>query len=371
VAKLTVGVNDLSTLHPELAAQADGWDPTQVTTRSGLKLSWMCQLGHAWEARVADRTTKGRGCPYCSNQKVLPGFNDLASSFPDLAIEADGWDPTTVTVKTHKKLPWKCSQGHRWEAVVASRTPPSNCGCPVCAGKVVLEGLNDLASIYPEVASEADGWDPRQITAKSNKKLPWRCVLGHTWAAVVASRTPPLSNGCPYCSNQKILPGFNDLKTRYPELAKEAFGWDPTKVSAGTTKKLSWQCQDGHIWTTSPSSRTSKTTTGCPSCAKYGFKQAQEAWLYLLERPGEQQLGVTNNLEERLQKHGQKSWTEIEVIGPFPGEKVLATERDLKQWLRNKVGLIPGTHENWTSTSLEVRSFAELKARSGVETDLF
>jgi Resolvase, N terminal domain len=33
--------------------------------------------------------------------------------------------------------------------------------------------------------------------------------------------------------------------------------------------------------------------------------------------------------------------------------------------------LVPATHENWFTASLEVQSLAELKARSGVETDLF
>ena len=34
------GVNDLATLHPELAAEADGWDPSEVRAGSGKKLRW-------------------------------------------------------------------------------------------------------------------------------------------------------------------------------------------------------------------------------------------------------------------------------------------------------------------------------------------
>ena len=37
MAKLVVGINDLATLHPEIAAEADGWDPSKVTRRSGQK----------------------------------------------------------------------------------------------------------------------------------------------------------------------------------------------------------------------------------------------------------------------------------------------------------------------------------------------
>ena len=91
----------------------------------------------------------------------------------------------------------------------------------------------------------------------------------------------------------------------------------------------------------------------------------------MLERPGEQQLGVTNDKKTRLQAHSQKGWSKVEVVGPANGKLVFETEKALKQWLKAEVGLVPGTHENWFTSKLEVRSLAELKAKSGVETELF
>ena len=32
------------------------------------------------------------------------------------------------------------------------------------------QGVNDLATLHPEVAAEADGWDPSTVTSGSNKK---------------------------------------------------------------------------------------------------------------------------------------------------------------------------------------------------------
>ena len=124
------GFNDLATVHPEIAAQADGWDPTTVTTGTNKKVGWKCELGHRWEARV-DNRANGRGCPVCSGQAVLSGFNDLVTTHAELALQADGWDPTTVTAGTGKKVGWKCELGHRWEAQVVSRTWGR--GCPSCA----------------------------------------------------------------------------------------------------------------------------------------------------------------------------------------------------------------------------------------------
>lgn len=437
--KLVPGVNDLASLYPEVAKEADGWDPSQVSGSSHKKLPWCCEKQHSWEATVTNRTGAGSGCPYCSGQKALIGFNDLATLFPEVAKNADGWDPTTVTAKSGQKKAWRCERGHSWLAVVANRTPPDPSGCPFCLGTRCEAGVNDLATLFPEVAKEADGWDPTTVTTKSSQTKRWRCSKGHAWDTQVTHRVPPKSSGCPYCAGQKAVsgetdlatvfpelakeadgwdptvvlpgshskrtwkcckghkwkatvkdrippknsncpfcwgrvaePGVSDLKTLFPEVAKEAFGWDPSVVRPGSAKRYEWKCEQGHTWHASVNSRTNPyTKSGCPECAEGGFKESLPAWFYLLERVGEQQFGVTNHPKNRLYEHSRHNWSEVEVVGPFPGDEVLALEKKLKKWLRREVGLVPGTHENWFTASLEVRSLAELKARSGVETDLF
>ena len=62
---------------------------------------------------------------------MLVGFNDLATVKPELASQAIGWDPTTVTRGTNSKKDWICEEGHRWSASVASRS--NGIGCPSCA----------------------------------------------------------------------------------------------------------------------------------------------------------------------------------------------------------------------------------------------
>ena len=89
-----------------------------------------------------------------------------------------------------------------------------------------------LSETHPELAKEAYGWDPTTVVAGTNKKLDWKCKQGHTWIASGVKRTA--GQGCPVCSNRNVLKGFNDMATTHPELAKEAHGWDPTTVRAGT-----------------------------------------------------------------------------------------------------------------------------------------
>ena len=366
------GETDLATLYPEVAREASGWDPSLIAPKSNKKLSWCCPKNHIYEAVVAARTPpRSTGCPICSGNKVLSGFNDLATIFPELAKEADGWNPSTRTFGSKQKMPWRCSMGHRWEAIIINRKPPLGRGCPICGGKQVLAGFNDLATRYPNLARQADGWDPKTVTCGCSNKLSWRCTKGHSWKATVASRAKPDGRGCPICSGKQVLVGFNDLATLFPQLAEEAYGWDPTTVTAGSDKKVSWKCKEGHVWKTVVDQRTPPRSSDCPECAEFGFKQTLPAWFYLLQRPGEQQLGITNYKEDRISAHSRLGWFEVEIAGPYPGEQVFATEKKFKKWLRKEVGLVPGTHENWFTARLEVNSLAELKAVSGVETDLF
>ena len=369
--KVVAGVNDLATVRPDLAAQANGWDTTKVTAGSKEKKSWNCEKGHIWQATVQSRSSdRSSGCPYCSRNQVAPGETDLATLYPALSKQANGWDPATVSAKSSKKLPWLCPEGHSWVAVVASRTREEGGACPICSGRKVLPGFNDLATNFPEVAKQAEGWDPVTVTAGSKKKALWRCQAGHTWKAAVGDRTRPNGSGCPICSGLKVLAGFNDLATLFPELASQVIKGDPKTVTPKSNKKLLWRCNKGHVWEAAVQNRTPPASTGCPECSENGFKTSLPAWLYLLARPGEQQLGVTNRREGRLREHAPFGWSEVEVMGPFPGDQVLALEKKFKKWLRKEVGLVPGTHENWFTTELEVSSLAELKAKSGVETEL-
>jgi len=366
------GFNDLATIYPDLAAEADGWETSNVLPSSHKKFPWRCKQGHSWLAAVSHRTPPASsGCPFCLGREPIRGTSDLATLFPQLASQADGWDPSSVRPGSEKRVQWRCELGHTYVTSVKHRTPPTNSGCPVCSGQKVLPGFNDLASLIPAIAAEADGWDPSTVTVGSGKRMAWRCMLGHLFYATVHARTPPQSSKCPVCLGQKVLPGFNDLATLFPEVAAEADRWDPRTYTSKSGIRKRWRCALGHTWNTTIALRTPPHSRGCPECAETGYKPSKPAWFYLLERPGEQQLGITNKKEGRLYTHSRNGWQELEVVGPFPGDQVLALEKKLKKWLRKEVGLVPGTHENWFTASLEVQSLAELKARSGVETNLF
>ena len=359
-----VGINDLATINPELAAEAVGWDPTTFLPFANKKVSWKCKLGHEWKAEIHSRSS-GKGCPICSGLSILVGFNDLATVNPLLAAQADGWDPTTVTAGNHKKVGWKCEHGHQWKAPVYRRT--SGVGCPICSGQAVLVGFNDLATTNPELAAQADGWDPTTVTASNHKKVGWKCEHGHQWIAVIYSRNA--GSGCAICSGQAVLVGYNDLATINPVLAAQADGWDPTTVTAGTNQKVGWKCEHGHQWQATISSRT--LGTGCPSCATSGFDPNQSGFLYLIDHFDLHmfQIGITNNPEDRLNRHARRGWEVIELRGPMDGHLTQQLETSCLHAIEkrgavfgHKAGIkkFDGYSEAWTKPSLNVTSIKQL-----------
>lgn len=254
----------LSVTHPELAKEADGWDPTREFRYDKVFRNWLGSCGHKWSARIDSRTKNKSGCPICLNMVLLKGYNDLETLFPEIAVEADGWDPSEAIGGGVVIRSWKCKLGHKWDAKVSHRTNLKS-SCPICANRTILKGHNDLATLFPDIAAQADGWDPSEVFSGFDKALRWKCKLGHTWNASPDNRTGKGGN-CPFCGNKKVLFGFNDLSTTHPQIAKEANGWDPRTVSAGSSKRVEWQCPLGHTYTTFVYSRTT-LGTNCPVCS--------------------------------------------------------------------------------------------------------
>ena len=114
-----------------------GLDPNNITHGSGLTVYWICsKCGHSWVAKINNRTN-GKGCPVCCNRKIVKGYNDLATTHPNIAKE---WDfslngnltPSDVSYGCNKKINWVCPRGHKYTATINHRTSQGGTGCPIC-----------------------------------------------------------------------------------------------------------------------------------------------------------------------------------------------------------------------------------------------
>lgn len=75
------------------------------------------------------------------------------------------------------------------------------------------------------------------------KYMRFQCKLGHIWSAITDEVLR--GYGCPYCSNRRVLVGFNDLWTTRPDVAKMLKNpEDGYKYTSGSTKKLLFICPD-------------------------------------------------------------------------------------------------------------------------------
>ena len=332
------GFNDMATTRPLLITQlVDPALATTLTGHSNKKVEWRCELGHTWLAAVADKDDEG-GCPYCANQRVLAGFNDLASTRPDLAAElADSTLGALVTQGSSTKVRWRCQQGHEWTAAVSDRAGVRATGCPYCSGRRAIPGQTDIATTHPHLIEQlVDQTLATQVSQASDRRVDWRCGLGHMWTSPVKERAQR-ERGCPYCSNKRVLPGFNDLRTRLPDLAAELVDRSQaTTVTPGSEKKFEWQCIQGHTWTASVLNRV-VGGTGCPSCAEYGFKRHEPAWMYLLHHPewAMLQIGVTNDRDTRIETHMRSGWLLVDIDGPLNGGFMLDLEQELLAHLKS------------------------------------
>lgn len=224
---LSVGCPDLALEYTDTRRPADA-----VTLGSQYKADWTCRAcGYAWQATVASRV-RGRGCPSCSGH-VVGTRESLAQTHPDIAAQWRSTDlsPRDVTHGSHTVARWECEQGHEWEASVLSRT--SGRGCPVCTGKRVVAGINDLATLRPDLAAQwADARDIQSVALKSNYSARWKCAEGHQWQAVVASRTRSEEASCPSCREVS------------KEVAHLFVAWEGALAR--------WRCERGHEWLSTP-----------------------------------------------------------------------------------------------------------------------
>ena len=294
--KLIVGENDLATVAPKVAAMLSEKDKHfafEVTAGSKRKLTFVCpDCGQEFEAKIKDifRSVgdNATGCPVCAGRKVAPGINDLASQCPEAAAmlsEKDKHIAFEVTAGSHRRATFVCPNcKQEFEAEVCCVTRSVNndkTGCPVCAGKKVVPGINDLASKCPKAAamwSRKNKKTASEVVAKSKEHAIFVCSnCKQEFESAIYSVVNSVNNGhtgCPVCAGLKVIPGINDLASQCPEAAamwsdkneKSAF-----EVAAMSNKKAFFKCrnceQEFETKICHVADCVGNGNTGCPVCA--------------------------------------------------------------------------------------------------------
>ncbi len=272
------GETGLDVTHPELRARwhptmNGNLDPRAVLAGSGRLVWWVCDKGHPHRMSPSN-ASNGGGCGVCSGLQIISGINSLKDLRPDIAEQ---WHPTLngearpedQAVKSAKFFWWLCPQGHEWNAQVSTRYRN---GCPICSNQLIVEGVNSLADLHPEVLelwhpSRNGGMEPTAVSAGSGQKAWWLCRKGHEYDREIVQQVK-FRASCPVCDNRRILPGFNDAWTRFPKLMQD-WCWelnsdfDP-RVNLPGSQKHWWRCGAGHEQHMNAYNRF--LAGGCTSC---------------------------------------------------------------------------------------------------------
>lgn len=130
----------------------------------------------------------------------------ITETSPDLLLywhptKNQGVLPNEVTIKSFRKVWWKCPKGvdHEWQNSVRYVVDKNGkyTGCPFCNNKRVSI-TNSLSTKYPELASQ---WHPTRngsllpsgVTYTSSKNVWWQCDKdpSHVWKRPVSQRVNP------------------------------------------------------------------------------------------------------------------------------------------------------------------------------------
>ena len=299
----TVIKNSFADVYPDKAKE---WHPTKngsikptiFKPKSSFKAWWLCaDCGNEYEMAIITRAS-GTGCPKCAwrlfgNTYRKNAINRRGSISNQLLIKEWNYEkngdlkPSQFTNSSDTKVWWRCSKcGYEWKARIANRN--NGRGCPKCAGLELFEGINDFATIHPELLCEWDytknvGLDPHKLHHGSYVTVWWRCSkCGYEYQAPLARRDK--GSGCRKCADKAnpnlIRMAFLKKKGSLGEVCPNLIAEYSTEndltifeIASSSHHKVKWVCSIcGHHWEAAPCTR--RNGSGCPVC---GIKKSAES----------------------------------------------------------------------------------------------
>lgn len=233
-------------------------------------------------------------------QTFIKNNGSLADIYPN---SVKFWHPfkngilTPYDVTAHAKTVvwWYCDTcGYEWQASILTRGK-AKC-CPVCCGQKVVTGINDFATMAPDIALEwdyeknNDDYSPLTVASHSHKKGWWTCrYCGYSYKSTFENRF--LGEGCKICGyrivgekvTDRALKSNGSLASTHSQLLED---WDygknininPNNIPVMSRQSVWWKCHVcGFEWFTAVYSRT--YGNGCPECARNSIKSKLQTYV--------------------------------------------------------------------------------------------
>jgi DNA-directed RNA polymerase subunit M/transcription elongation factor TFIIS len=349
----------------------------KLSCASNKLIEFLCgNCGVVSASQVRNRTRAwdggGAGCPLCWR-----GKGSLAEEYPEHTGEVVNSADLVKASKSHAEIEFRCPDCTKVSlCMIGARTNAwdiGNTGCGLCRGH---RSYGSLEGEYPEHMCEIVNTDDRLLSAKSHKKIPFRCPdCGQVSVSYVYGRTNSWDKGNTGC----YMVGckrFRNLAEEYPNHVDEIVNESDRKLSARCNAYIDFKCPDcGAVRTARVSQRTmawDHGNTGCP-CTGGGYNPFATGWLYLLSNDvsGLLQIGITNDCGRRLAEHARNGFAPLDVE-KYDGVLAAELEAALKKFLVNTLGhplaatidnaTFDGYTESWDVSELCISKLSELRS---------
>ena len=162
-------LKELSVINPNI-------DVIDEYVTNNIKLKCRCKIdGYEWFG-LPTNLLRGEGCSKCRNKKL---HTMLSKSHNDFIREMQLVNENIEIIGNYKnnktKIRCKCKiDGYEWEGIPSHLL--RDVGCPVCSNRIIIHGINDIATTHPEYVKYFKNKDDTMIySAGSAKKIDVVC----------------------------------------------------------------------------------------------------------------------------------------------------------------------------------------------------
>lgn len=254
--------------------------------------------------------------------------------------------------------------------------------------------MRSLGKRLPELAKKMIVGDPFSLISSSLFKATWNCDCGN----IFVQRVERIVNKflkcgklqCPKCMPKKEVlikkPLTKSFFTQHPDLIKHSvLKLDFSKITCSSPLPVLWKCticKNPYWLSVNDMQRRAKQGSYlvCDCCTAGGsFRRNDLGWVYLVGRPGQLKIGITNTVNttgNRIKRHRKNGWTQLDMIGPMDGEAAHQLELRIKHELDAKgiprgdqafMGRFDGYTEAWQTVDLDVSTLRALFEHLGID----
>lgn len=174
-----------------------------------------------------------------------------------------------IYINSQTGMLWECAEGHQWKASFGSMKHRDS-WCPVCSHKLAgLKLKRDISELKAYAESKGGKLLSENYIDQKTKML-WECAQGHRWLAASGGM---FQRGywCPKCAGKQ-----KRTIEEARQLAQSRGGICLSEDIPSVKAKLSWKCENGHIFEMAFNSITSQDHW-CPECGGTKHKTIEHA----------------------------------------------------------------------------------------------